>query len=270
MKIYNKNRLIILSVILVIGLAIISGCGVVDSDPNVGNNNYSATETFSLTFETANKSGLKINSINGPIEVFGLDGTTQVKIEGVKKVDSESQSDANAHLKDLEVQISESGGAVDVETRQPKETFGRNYSVYYKIYIPKDFKIEVDLTNGEVFVDSLSSDVDIDLTNGNIMLNEIFGNVKVDVTNGQIDGKMTLPYQGSVDIETTNGGINVSIPQASSANLSAQVTNGIVRVTNLTMTNMTNSSKKITGKMGTGDGSILLKTTNGNIQVIGF
>jgi hypothetical protein len=270
MKIYNKNQLVFLSILLVIGIALLSSCGVVDSDPNVGNNNYSATETFSLTFETANKSELKISSINGPIEVFGVDGTTQVKVEGEKKVDSDSEADANAHLQDLEVQISESGGAVDVETKQPKETFGRNYSVYYKIYIPKNFKIEVDLTNGEVYIDSLSSDVDIDLTNGNIMLNEIFGNVNVDVTNGQIDGKIILPHQGSVDMGTTNGGINVSIPQATSANLSAQVTNGIVRVTNLTMTNMTNSSKKITGKMGTGDGSIQLKTTNGNIQLSGF
>ena len=92
----------------------------------------------------------------------------------------------------------------------------------------------------------------------------------MDVTNGQIDGKMTLPAHGSFDLQTTNGAINLSIPKATSANVSAQVTNGNVRISDLSMTNMTSTSKKVVGKLGDGEGSIKLKTTNGNINITGF
>jgi len=271
MKTINfKNQKMEILLILFLVLAFFTGCGIVDPDGDVRNNNYSAVEPFSFTIDAANKSKLKINSVNGPIEIYGVSGISVVKISGEKKVDSDSEADAEAHLRDLDVKISGGGDEIFVETEQPNETNGRSYSVYFKIEVPENWKIETDLTNGEVYIDTLHNDVDIDLTNGNVILQEVDGNVHVDVTNGQIDSKLTMPAFGTFDMETTNGAINLAIPKMTSSNLSAQVTNGNVRISELAMTNMTTTSKKVVGKLGNGEGSIKLKTTNGNINITGF
>ena len=256
--------------LLILSLPLFFNCGINDPDKNVFNTDYSATENFSFTVSTTSKSQLRINSINGSIEILGVAGLSNVEITGEKKVDSENHADAQAHLKDLDVKISSSGTEIYVETEYPNETFGRGYSVNFQIWVPDNWHVLTDLTNGEVYVDSLNSDVDIDLTNGNVVLNEVFGNVNVDVTNGQVDGKLFLPLNSQFDISTTNGVINLLIPKTTSANFTAQVTNGIIKTYELSFSNMSNTNQNVTGKLGNGQGAIQLKTTNGNINVTGF
>lgn len=249
---------------------LVIGCDIVDPHRQVYNTNHSAVESFSFEVNARNKSELQVESINGPIEIVGVSGATTVSIWGERKVESESETDAHAHLRELEIQITESGNTIHIETVQPKETYGRNYTVYYQIRIPNNWSTSVDLVNGEVGVDSLNNDVIVALVNGNIILREITGNVFANTVNGQVDGNLTLPRQGVFDIKTVNGVVLLTIPKTTSAELSATVTNGSVNISELPVQNMSSSNKKVQGRLGSGEGRITLKTTNGNINVAGY
>lgn len=259
------------SAIVAITLVVIAGCGNVfePDDPFVGNN-YKAESSFSFTIETHEKSKIDVNSINGDIEVVGIQDASKVTVEGIKVVKSDSELDAEKYLKNLKVNISESGNTVHVYSEHPNETHGRDVSIHYYITVPSYWAAQLELANGECSVDSLNGDLMIKLTNGNVCLCDNESNVYVQVTNGQIIGKVIIPPNGLFNGQTTNGIINLSVPVNTSARLSAQVTNGVVNVSGLTLENMIVSQKIIKGVIGQGNGSIELQTTNGNINVMGY
>jgi DUF4097 and DUF4098 domain-containing protein YvlB len=92
----------------------------------------------------------------------------------------------------------------------------------------------------------------------------------VDLINGDIDGKVTLPLDGTIHMGITNGSIDLDIPQNTSAEFTAGVTNGSISVSNLELRNRVETSKSLTGTLGDGRGTISLNTTNGNIMVTEF
>jgi hypothetical protein len=251
-------------------LIIVMRCDIVDPQRHVHNNNYSAEASFSFNISADNKNDLLVESINGPIEIVGVSNDSRALIWGTKKVESESEADAKAHLKELEVSITESGNGISVETIQPKETYGRNYSISYFIRVPHTCSASVDLVNGQVTVDSLNSDIEVNLVNGNLVLSDIYGNVFANTTNGQVIGDLILPRNGVFDLRTVNGVITLTIPKSTSAEFSAKVTNGSVNISELQLSNMSGNNKTIQGKLGSGDGRITLRTTNGNIIVAGY
>lgn len=93
--------------------------------------------------------------------------------------------------------------------------------------------------------------------------------VDADNSNGRIEAEMTLPPGAACNMTTTNGSIALEIPSDTSASLDARTTNGTVRVSNLTVKDSSSRGNGLEGTLGEGDGSIFLRTTNGNIVVKG-
>lgn len=82
---------------------------------------------------------------------------------------------------------------------------------------------------------------------------------------------MTLPLNESIDLSVTNGGLQLHIPTSTSAEFSASLDGtGEITVSNLNITDYLVLSQSHTGTLGNGEGSIVLSTVNGNIEVIGF
>jgi DUF4097 and DUF4098 domain-containing protein YvlB len=224
----------------------------INQNDNVSNTNFEAKDSFSYEIDVVGHSGLSLEAINGTIVFTEVTASNSVKISGEKRVESESTEDAEAHLKELSVDVQDLTNEILVKTLQPKHSGGRHYIVNYTISLPK---------NMDVTVYSL---------NGRVTLNEIFGNVSVDLINGDIDGKVTLPLDGTIHMGITNGSIDLDIPQNTSAEFTASVTNGSISVSNLELRNRVEISKSLTGTLGDGRGTISLNTTNGNIMVTGF
>jgi DUF4097 and DUF4098 domain-containing protein YvlB len=167
-------------------------------------------------------------------------------------VKSESTEDAEAHLKELAVDVQDLTNEILVRTVQPNQSGGRNYIVNYTITLPKNMDITVNSLNGRVTLD------------------EILGSVFVDLVNGVIDGEVTLPLDGTINMGIMNGSIDLDIPLNTSAEFTAGVTNGNISVSNLELQNRVATSKSLTGTLGDGRGIISLSTTNGEIMVTGF
>lgn len=261
--------------LLAAGLVLIMftlACGIVDldDDDNVRNTDFEVTEPFLFELEVKQHTRLRLEAVNGVIEIAGESGATSVTISGERRVGSESQSDAEAHLDDLEVRVADLGGEVLVETKQPSDSQGRNYVVDFTITLPIDFEVLVDHVNGGIHVDSLHNRVSVNNVNGEIILDDIAGSCDVDLVNGQIDGEVTLPEDGTLDLSTVNGNVALAVPTTTSAVLSARVTNGNIAVSNLVLENVVRTNTSLQATLGDQKGTISLRTVNGNINLRGF
>jgi hypothetical protein len=244
---------------------------IVGSDDNVSNTNFIASRTFSFEVDIVNQSRLSVESINGSVVITGRTGVNSAVITGERKVGSESVEDAEAHLEELEVSVSDLGNEILVQTTQPSETHGRSYTVNYDIALPNDIEVMITSINGNVEIDSIGNQVTTSLTNGQVILDEISGNTDIDLTNGNINAEVTLPLDGIMDLDITNGNIDLDIPINTSATFSAGVVNGLITISdNLTLHNPASTPTSRSGTLGGGRGTITLNTTNGNINVTGF
>lgn len=210
--------------------------------------NIVAERAFSYQAAASPQSTLSVSGVNGTITITkGASGT--VTISGVRRVGSDSFSDAQSRLEGLQVQVTTVGSEIRVETSQPVDTQGRNYVVNYEIGIPANIHV------------SARND------NGDISLIDTSGNVQVRLTNGSIRSRATLPRDGTIDQSTVNGSIELSIPASSNAELSASVTNGSISVSGLELQGQVATSDSLRGTLGDGRGTIALRTVNGNITI---
>ena len=237
----TKNQ-IELIIIALFTLLISLGCSDVTVDPDVNINgpdlsDYSkvkAHKPFSHTVDLNNQTFLILEGINGTIRIESASSTRQVSISGEKIVSADNYEDANSHLKDIAIEINEFANELLIKTIQPDYSDGISYSVNYSIIIPSDLS------------------------------------VRVRNVNGTINGRVSVPLNGTVDMIQQNGSIELEIPQNTSADFSANLVNGKISVQNLILDNKVVTSKSLKGILSEGHGQISLKTVNGKIDVLGF
>jgi hypothetical protein len=211
-----------------------------------------AEEIFSLPVAATDQSTLTVRGINGSVDVTGGAAAGAVTIAGVRRVGSDSVSDAQSRLAQLQVQVTTLGNEIVVETDQPAETEGRNYVVDYTISVPDGV------------------DVSVRNINGAVTLTLIVGNVFVDLTNGSISSQVTLPRDGTIEESTLNGDIDLRIPAATGAQVMANITNGEINVSGLDLQDPVSTGTSLTGTLGDGRGTISIRTVNGSIRLEGF
>ena len=239
-------------------------------DDNITNTDSEAKESFSFEVAIESRFRLRLNSFNGTISITGISETDSVVISGEKRVESENAEDAEEHLKELEVRVQGLTDEVFIETIQPQETHGSNYMVDYTITLPNHFEVLVNQINGFVAIDSITNSVSVATVNGDVNLQKIFGSTFVELINGSIDSEVTLPLDGTINMGTTNGAIELDIPQNTSAEFSANIGTGNINLINLVLLNEVSTPRSLNGTLGDGQGTIFLKTVNGNISVSGF
>ena len=248
-------------------------------------------EPFFFEVSVENHDQIRIQAICGSLEIMGNPDANVVTIEGERRVGSSSISDAAIHLPELQVDVTDLGTEVLVETIQPKRANGRNYKVDYRITIPVDLEVLASQVIGPVFISSIDSQLMVSNTNGDVELVDIIGSTRVNVINGRIISEVTLPLDGtnelatingSVDSEVTllsdgtidvtvlHGSINLDIPQNTSATFAAGAMEGVIKLKNLELQDQFRTAHTLTGTLGDGRGDIRLETDFGNITVNGF
>jgi hypothetical protein len=238
----TTSNTFVLVLVAFFALLISFGCADISVNPtadvkgpgNISNNYVKAKESFSYKVDLSGQITLKVKGINGAVNIQSVSGTNQVTVSGEKEVSAETHSEAKASLNNIQVEIDKNSNELLVKTVQPKYSDGKSYNVNYTISVPSHL------------------------------------NVVVENENGFITGKLSVPTNGTVDMSSTNGSIKLDIPRNSSADFSASLENGTISVQNLTLHNRAKTSKTLQGTLGSGDGSVSLRTTNGNIDVLGF
>jgi hypothetical protein len=238
----TTNNPFALALLALLALLVSFGCSDISVEPNVevwdpgviGVNDVKARESFYYEANLTSQNTLKVEGINGTVDVKSVSGTNQVTISGEKVVGSKSYSDARENLKNIHVEIDEHTNELLVKTVQPKFSDGRNYNVHYTISVPAHL------------------------------------NIVVEHVNGKISGKVSVPKDGIVDLSLQNGSIELNVPQNTSADFYSSLVNGKISVEYITLFNRVETSKTLQGTFGDGQGMISLRTSNGNIDVFGM
>jgi osmotically-inducible protein OsmY len=243
-----------------------SGGGFKDNDPE-----FTADKTIVDEIPVENHNRIIVEAINGEVVITGQSDAQNVTITAHLYVSSDSQEDADLHLDDLDILVTDSINEILIQTVQPQNINGRTYLVEYDIIVPNSFEVETSQANGTIAILDIQNSVEVSNKNGDVLLSGIVGGIIADVENGSIDGTVVLPLNETIDLSVNNGGLELSIPTSTSAEFSATVHGtGEIIVSDLDLTDPLSTSKSLTGTLGDGESSIVLSTVNGNIEVIGF
>ena len=266
-----KYRGLLLSVLLS-GLMILTiGCCV---DPNCNDDYFDDDDRYSEEIDSyqeirlSTQTTFSLEAINGRIEIEGTTADSVVQVWADKQVRADSDWEAKRYLEDLEVRVSSNNNGVYVETRHPSK-HDVTFIVDYRIVIPEWFDVKVEHVNGDITAHDLSGAIDVDLTNGDIEFLDCTSSIWTNITNGSIDAGITLPQNGTCNFSITNGTIDLMVPDSTNAKLDAGIINGTIGISGLNIANSEVSNKSAKGTLGSGDGLIKLRITNGTIQIQG-
>jgi hypothetical protein len=219
--------------------------------------------------DAAAASGLTLEGVNGEVTIVGDLAMTVARIEGRRRVRSNTRADALDFLGRLSVEVLDEGDTIAVRTRQPNQTGGRSVIVDYEVTVPQRMAVRVASANGDVSVEGLEGSVSLTHANGQLLLARLVGDVEAALANGEIAADLAPPPGGVVDLRVVNGEIRLDVPVSVSAWLDASVVNGTISVVGLTIADGTTSTRSVRGRLGAGDGQIDLAVTNGTITLRG-
>ena len=250
---------------------IVIGCNdVVNSNNEVSNTDFEASETFLYEVEIVDQTQFRLEGISGDININGAPNATSVLITGERIVGSDSMEDAEEHLEELLVILHELTDEVFVETIQPEDTNGRNYQVNYTVTLPRNMQLVITNVNGVVAIETIDNTTLVTNVNGQIIFDDITASINAQLVNGSICGNMSLPLNGTLIVSNINGLIDLEIPEDTSAQFYAELVNGSIIITNLDLEDEIITNTSVTGTLGDGSGTITLSNVNGNILVTGY
>ncbi len=190
-------------------------------------------------------------TINGNIEVNAiLEPDEPIEVEITKRCKGEDERDAEDHLDNIRITDTVRNGRLIIEADMPES--GRY-----------EYQADIEITTPQF------SNLDLDTVNGSIVVDDYEGSVEADTVNGNIRCYMAqLDENASVEMDTVNGNIHLTLPSEPSASIEATTTNGSITIDDFSAMHLdSDTSKSISGTLGDGDATIVLKTTNGNISV---
>ncbi len=202
---------------LILGLLsmLIAGCG--RSVPQV-----EAIEERSQTFAVLDYLTLTVETTNGKVEIWGVEGLEEVQATAILHAWGETQEQAQERLEKLTIEMSQEADLVSLQFRSTStyRAWGKSPQVDFEIAIPAAADITVSVNNGSITVADVIGTIDIESENGSIDATNVKGAVTGETANGSID--VTLA-QAHLDLETDNGSITVSQSQCA---LDAETDNG--------------------------------------------
>lgn len=246
---------------------------------------YKLEVTETRTWSAAGISRIAATTMNGAISISATQDTI-ITAEITRVCYGLDSIDAENHIDNVVVTDNISGGQLTLEAEMPSE-HKRSYSASFDISTPESCYLVLTTINGAVSVTSMIAGADVTTTNGALSLSNTSGmmelettngavtvqnhsgSVDIDAENGQIDCDLILLDTGeSVELEVANGNVMLSLPSDVSATFDAKTVNGEVTVTGFSSVSYTiNETKHKAGTIGSGDATITIITTNGDITI---
>jgi hypothetical protein len=299
--VYKIGLRFITSLLVFAAISLIVSCDEEDRF-RVNNTNSIVEEMFCIPLTVEYTQWLYLQGINGSIELVDtfLEDTFDVYeplicLSGVKRVGSESVEDAQAHLADLSISVSEYWSEIVIRTSQPKWTEGRLYEIDYRInfWLRQQPMANVNVTNstGNISVSSAEttkwalltvftnygnvhlenfrgSHARVTLMGGNLSLNGTCTKVTCSITRGDVvSNAFGLLLNGFLVVDQLEGSQKLQFLPDISAELIANATNGVISISDLKLKNAVDSTGYLSGVLGDGDGLIQLTATDGNISI---
>ena len=239
-------------------------------------------EEFSKTLPLKAGDSFSLDNVNGGITVATWK-ENKVEIKALKIAKDDAKD-----LKEVEINVAESAGAVTVHTIWPKDRHNFRVTVTFEVKVPEGVNLrKFETVNGEVMAAGSFGEAVLETTNGTITGEGFKGNLTADTTNGEVhikraEGRIEahttngsvelagIAFKDGLRVRTTNGGIRLVLesPEKVNARLRAHTTNGHVTVDfPITLERMGGSNRSIEATLGSGGPELDLSTTNGSITI---
>lgn len=221
-----------------------------------------ACEVREYTFES--DGDLVIDGgLNGGVHV---EGWSEGHVLVMARVKTRARSDDRA--RELLSQIEVEADQRRVDSDGPDTRRRENWSVSYRVYVPRRTDIEVETHNGGVSLESLGGRIRFEALNGGVSLTDLAGDVEGHTTNGGLRVVLTgTRWEGrGMDVETTNGGINVEVPEGYSAELETGTVNGGIKA-EFPIQVRGRIGRRLNTTLGEGGATIRVVTTNGGVTL---
>jgi hypothetical protein len=223
---------------------------------------------------------------NGSITITGAD-VTDCNLTATIVTRAATDEEAQELSDQVKVTLVPSGDRLTLKIDKPTPLINKSVSVSLDVQVPNQTSLELITHNGAVRMTDITGDINatthngkattenvagttvLKTHNGSVNCREISGDAKLNTHNGGVEAVYAeaAPSVCNVAIVTHNGGISFTAPPAFSARVNASTHNGSVH-TDLPITVTGKVSKsKLTGTIGTGEGSLHLETHNGSIKI---
>jgi hypothetical protein len=152
--------------------------------------------------------------------------------------------------------------------RTRNNTNNIDVEVNFTVHVPAGVDFIGHTVNGDIDVNSLSSNVDVRTVNGSIDVSTS-GYAEANTVNGDIDAVLGDPnWDGMLEFETVNGSITVELPDGIGADVSAGTVNGAIDTDFPLTVQGRFSHRRLSGSIGGGGERISLNTVNGSISLL--
>jgi putative adhesin len=266
---------------VVLGALAASGC-VAISGSDLGK----YVEREEKRFATTGTPDVELSTFDGSIEIRPWD-KPEVEVIVEKRGPSPSS------IADIEVNASQSGNHITVETRWAKRTggfrFGWSRSARLIVSLPASSDILAKSGDGSIDVEHVDGRIELRSGDGSIRGHDISGNVNVQTGDGSItvDGKFAGLHahsgDGSVrihaaagadassdwEISTGDGSVTLELPDGFNAELDAHTGDGGIHVHDITLSNVTGEIRRnsVHGRLGSGGRLLRVRTGDGSITL---
>jgi len=181
-----------------------------------------AVEEQGQTFAVLDYLTLVVETTNGKIQVWGVDGLEEVQVTAVLHAWGDTQEQARDRLEQLAVKMSQDAEYVQLrfQSSSSYRGWGKSPQVDFEVAVPADADITVSVNNGSITVADITGTFVIETENGSINATDVKGAVTGETANGSID---IAQAQAHLGLTTDNGTITVSQSRCS---LDAETDNG--------------------------------------------
>lgn len=227
--------------------------------------NYAASEKFVQTYPISSQGELRLENINGSIEIIAWDNP-EISLEAEKRAKTTEE------LQQIVIKIETTPDRLTIRTEHQRSGWFGNSTkgeVRYTLKVPAGLKLEkIRSVNSNITLQNVSGSVNASTVNGGIDASGLGAWTSLETVNGNIKARFDeIAPDQSIRAKTVNGSCKLVVPAKAAFSLQAETVNGHVSCS-LPITLEKSSRTKVHGRTGPGPvATIEAKTVNGNITL---
>lgn len=202
---------------------------------------------------------------NGGIVVEGWD-RNEIRVRAIVRANARE----SARARELVGQVQVQAGGGRVYATGPDSLRRENWSVSYRINVPRKNDLDLRANNGGITIVAVQGNMHFDTTNGGVKLQDVGGRVNGETRNGGLNVTLSGDrWDGEgLDVETSNGGVTLAIPDNYNAELETRTVNGGLRIDfPITVQGELTGRKGLSTTLGSGGPLVRVRTTNGGVKI---
>ncbi|MFB0525622.1 MAG: DUF4097 family beta strand repeat-containing protein [Phycisphaerae bacterium] len=240
-----------------------SGCCISIGD--VFKAKYKKTEHASVPITDTTE--LEIETDVGSITVTGAE-VSDCNITAEITVKARTKEKARELAEEVKIEVKPSGDKLSIKVKKPAALKSRSLVVDFKVTAPKQLNLNCSTHVGTVKTSDLKGQIKASANVGSIICNQVVTDLDLKANVGSIKVRYSDAAAAAcnADIATNVGSIEFAGPPGLSAQLDASTNVGSIK-TDKPVTVVGKVGKSIKGTIGSGQGTVRLRTNVGSIEI---